>query len=275
MLGGGVIYPFEYQPDLLYPIDRSQQRSKLTSVIKFYGYDIWTAFEVSFLNADLRPVVAIVEIDIPADSEFMIESKSLKLYLNSLNNHKIGGVDFEDSAELLKKTLFKDMAPLLLSSSIEIRVFSFDDYLINRPVRAHLEGLSLDDSVIDDIAGAPDQRLIRLSDHGTEVREILQSDLLKSNCLITSQPDWGSVQISYHGRRIDHGSLLSYILSFRGHNEFHEHCVERIFTDIWNACSPRELTVYARYSRRGGIDINPIRSSLEDFSIDYSPLCRQ
>lgn len=258
-LGRRVDYPDRYAPELLFPIERAPKRAELGIVrgAPFFGEDRWNAYELSWLNPRGKPVVAIGSFRVPASSPRLIESKSLKLYLNSLN-----GARFE-SAEELRLRIAED-----LSSAAGARVGVSVAPLERRPARelraAEGELVDLLDIEVDRYTLAPE--LLRADTAAPEVSETLVSHLLKSNCLVTGQPDWGTLVVRYRGHPIDRESLLRYVISFREHNEFHEQCVERIFMDIRSRCAPRRLAVWARYTRRGGLDINPFRADAEDAS---------
>ena len=253
-LGKPTEYRSTYAPELLYPIPRQLKRDELgisAASLPFVGEDIWNAYEVSWLNPRGKPVVALATFWVPATSPNLVESKSLKLYLNSFNQ-----TAFADAAAV-EATLIRDLSAAAGSPvSAKIAVLSSRP----QPTLGYPQGILLDDLdiVCDTYQPAP-QQLVAVD--GEKVEEILYSHLLKSNCLVTGQPDWAMVVIRYRGRPIDHAGLLRYIVSFRDHNEFHEQCVERIFMDIWTRCKPVKLAVYARYTRRGGLDINPFRTS--------------
>jgi len=255
-LGKVSAYQTEYDPTLLFPIPRQAKRDELGllagSTLPFFGMDIWNAYEVSWLNLRGKPQIAIVSVMASADSANIIESKSFKLYLNSFNQTKLAGVDALRS--LLQTDLSAGFgAPVQVSIKTPEQ---FDELTLQT-----LDGLLLDrlDIEVDDYL--PNVQLLK-ADHSTPVvEETLISHLLKSNCLVTGQPDWGSVAIHYIGAPIDQEGLLRYLIGFRNHNEFHEQCVERIFVDIQRQCKPQKLSVYARYTRRGGLDINPWRSN--------------
>lgn len=267
LLGKSTPYCGKYNPDLLFPIPRQEKRRELgiqTNALPFQGLDIWTAFEVSWLNLKGKPVVAIAEFAFTADSEFLIESKSFKLYLNSFNATRFA------SHEKVIETWIRDLSKACGEEvSVDLRSLEYEETLI-----AKLPGDNIDDLDIEVSEYSLNTELLQLDASGEYVSETLNSHLLKSNCLVTGQPDWGSVVIRYEGEQISHEALLRYLISFREHNEFHEQCVERIFTDIINRCSPIKLTVYARYVRRGGLDINPYRSNFED-EFDISRTLRQ
>jgi len=253
-LGKSSVYVTQYDPSLLFPIARQGKRDELglSGTLPFFGMDIWNAYELSWLNMRGKPQVAIARFMVPADSPNIIESKSLKLYLNSFNQTKLGGT--EALLELLRADLSAGFG-----SPVQIALSSPDTF--DKTTMAELPGMSLDrlDIEVDDYA--PDATRLRAHHDEAPIEETLVSHLLKSNCLVTGQPDWASVQIQYVGAPIDHEGLLRYIIGFREHHEFHEQCVERIFTDILRQCKPQKLAVYARYTRRGGLDINPWRSN--------------
>lgn len=265
-LGKATAYCNQYDASLLFPIPRQEKRDELgiiASNLPFQGLDIWTAFEVSWLNTKGKPVVRVCEFAFAADSEFLIESKSFKLYLNSFNGTRF------DSEEQVIETLERDLSMASGEPvAVDMRSIAFEESLI-----AKMPGTNLDDLDIEVQAYSVSPELLQ-ADQTCSVSETLNSHLLKSNCLVTSQPDWGSVVIRYEGPKIDQESLLKYIVSFREHDEFHEQCVERMFTDIQKQCQPEKLTVYARYVRRGGLDINPYRSNFED-EFDISRTIRQ
>jgi 7-cyano-7-deazaguanine reductase len=220
--------------------------------LPFYGHDLWTGYEISWLNAKGKPVVAIGEFVVPATSANLVESKSFKLYLNSFNQTRFNTWDD------VQQAMVKDLSQCA-GQTVDVTLLSVTQ---ESPFQVTaLNGINIDDLDIEIDNYDFNNQLLQLDATNINVTEELNSHLLKSNCLITSQPDWGSVVISYSGLKIDHESLLRYLVSFRMHNEFHEQCVERIFTDIQALCNPTELTVYARYTRRGGLDINPYRTT--------------
>jgi len=253
-LGKGTVYVNRYDPDLLYPIERDinwkRQWVERTS-LPFRGVDIWNAYEVSWLNAKGKPVVALAEFRIPASSTHIIESKSFKLYLNSYNLTRFG------SESEVAKQMQSDLSKAA-GGEVEVSI----SYPQDRAEIGKLEGRCIDDLDVDIEHYEPAPQLLNIGDE--LVSETLVSHLLKSNCPVTGQPDWASVQIAYQGAKIDPRGLLAYLISYREHGDFHEQCVETIFMDIWNRCRPQKLSVYARYVRRGGLDINPYRSSLND-----------
>ena len=262
-LGKTSRYADQYDATLLFPIARAPKRVEigLVSAPPFFGADMWTAFELSWLNARGKPQIAIAHITVPCESPNIIESKSFKLYLNSFNNTR-----FTDNADVLSR-LRTDINVALwrgvpVQSSAGVRLLGPE--LFDREPVYELDGLNLDRLDVECSRYTPAPDLLRTrtpAENEGPVTEVLVSNLLKSNCLVTGQPDWASVQISYTGAQIEQEGLLQYLVSFRNHDEFHEQCVERIFMDIWRQCQPLKLTVYARYTRRGGLDINPFRTS--------------
>jgi 7-cyano-7-deazaguanine reductase len=259
-LGKSSAYVDQYDATLLFPIPRAVKRQEIgvTGAAPFFGADMWTAYELSWLNPRGKPQVALVHFTIPCESVNIVESKSFKLYLNSFNNTR-----FADAAEVLTR-LRADINEAVwrgavVQSSVGVKLIAPEQF--DREPIYELDGLSLDRLDVECTRYQPAPDLLRAAVDEASVEEVLVSNLLKSNCLVTGQPDWGSVQISYTGPQIDHEGLLLYIVSFRNHNEFHEQCVERIFMDLWTRCKPSKLTVYARYTRRGGLDINPLRTS--------------
>jgi len=255
LLGKPVLYPDQYDPSLLHPVPRALNRSHLPlTALPFHGVDIWNGYELSWLNANGKPVVSLGEFRVPFDSPNLIESKSFKLYLNSFN-----GSRFADLNHVQAK-MQHDLS-VAAGAPVTAQLQPASESLL-RPQWPG-DGICLDeiDLVCDQYDLNPE--LLALASDPGSVRETLHSQLLKSNCPVTGQPDWATVVIRYHGAAIDHASLLRYIVSFRHHAEFHEHCIERIFCDLWQRCHPVSLTVFARYTRRGGLDINPYRSSDE------------
>jgi 7-cyano-7-deazaguanine reductase len=259
-LGKNSAYVDQYDAFLLFPIPRAVKREELGIVGPpiFFGADLWTAFELSWLNLKGKPQVAIAHITVPAESTHIIESKSLKLYFNSFNASRF--VDVQAVRDCMRDDLDTALwhgGKILARCGVKIILPEEFD---KEPVH-ELDGLNLDRMDIECTHYQPAPELLKAQQDEAPVTETFVSHLLKSNCLVTGQPDWGSVQISYSGDQIDQAGLLQYIVSFRNHNEFHEQCVERIFMDIWTRCKPLKLSVYARYTRRGGLDINPWRTS--------------
>ncbi|HEX9874693.1 MAG TPA: NADPH-dependent 7-cyano-7-deazaguanine reductase QueF [Deferrimonas sp.] len=257
-LGRTSVYKDQYDPALLCPVPRTLKREELgvASPLPFGGYDIWNAYELSWLTPKGKPVVAMGEFHVPCGSKNLIESKSFKLYLNSFNQTRFA--TFAEVQRLLAEDLGR-----VAGAPVTVRLIDSGEFAGES--LCTLPGRCIDDLDIAVDRYALDPSLLDgASDPGRIVEETLHSHLLKSNCLITSQPDWGSVLVRYRGPRIDPAALLRYIISFRQHNEFHEQCVERIFVDLMRRCHPQHLTVYARYTRRGGLDINPFRSNFEN-----------
>ncbi|QQX79058.1 NADPH-dependent 7-cyano-7-deazaguanine reductase QueF [Shewanella sp. KX20019] len=256
-LGKSTGYQEQYDASLLQGVPRKLNRDAiaLTHELPFHGCDIWTGYELSWLNAKGKPMVAIAEFSLDYKSANLIESKSFKLYLNSFNQTQF------DDVQAVESTLTKDLCDCA-QGNVSVKVIEPKNFHHQRIVE--LPGTCIDDLDIEvsDYSFNPDY-LIDSVDNKAMVAETLTSNLLKSNCLITSQPDWGTVMIRYQGPKIDREKLLRYLISFRQHNEFHEQCVERIFVDLKRFCQCAKLTVYARYTRRGGLDINPYRSDFE------------
>jgi 7-cyano-7-deazaguanine reductase len=275
-LGQVAIYKDHYDPSLLFPMARQLKRSEIgisadsKRPLPFFGVDVWNCYELSWLTPRGKPMVAIAVVIVPADSINIIESKSLKLYFNSFNNTKLENVD------ALRLLMQADLSEAV-GTTVSVRIIEADDFgqnplnVVDGQLRektlhpllyvAELEGLSIDRLDVDCCDYSPRPDLLKANVEEPPVTETLTSNLLKSNCLVTGQPDWGSIQIQYSGPSIDQEGLLRYLVSFRNHNEFHEQCVERIFMDILTRCRPNRLAVYARYTRRGGIDINPYRAN--------------
>ena len=267
-LGKSSEYIATYTPSLLFPIPRTAKWAELgltAETLPYKGVDFWNCFELSWLLPSGKPVVAIGEFAIPADSPNIIESKSFKLYLNSLNQ-----TPFADTASL-EATLRQDLSAAA-GKAVGVRIRNLKD--VEREGIVALPGTCIDELDISvDSYAHPRPELLRC-DASRIVEQSLHSHLLKSNCPVTSQPDWGSVAVEYRGAALDPASLLAYIVSFRQHSDFHEQCVERIFLDLQRLLKPEKLTVYARYVRRGGLDINPYRST-EDVQLPNQRLVRQ
>ncbi|MCW5589635.1 MAG: NADPH-dependent 7-cyano-7-deazaguanine reductase QueF [Legionellales bacterium] len=265
-LGKKSHYKTQYDADLLFPIPRYRKRQEIEIVgnAPFHGCDLWTAYEISWLNSKGKPQIAIGFFTIDSDSECMIESKSFKLYLNSFNQTQF------DQWDSVKNILERDIS-LAVGMDIHVELFSPQQFL--QCELTQFSGICLDELDIEIDTYQPQPQYLQVRQNN--VTETLYSDLLKSNCLVTNQPDWGSVWIHYQGQQIDHAGLLKYIISLREHNEFHEQCVERIFMDISRQCQPEKLTVFARYTRRGGLDINPFRSNFENCNWQWQRLGRQ
>lgn len=267
-LGKSTDYRDTYDASLLQGVPRSLNRDPLdlhADNLPFHGADIWTLYELSWLNANGLPQVAVGQVELDYASLNLVESKSFKLYLNSFNQTRFASWDE------VRSTLQHDLSACA-QGAVSVTLYRVDE-LEGQPV-AHFAGLCIDDQDIAIDNYEFDAALLTDAAHGEVVEETLVSHLLKSNCLITHQPDWGSVQIQYRGPKIDREKLLRYLVSFRHHNEFHEQCVERIFNDIMRFCQPEKLSVYARYTRRGGLDINPWRTNT-DFVPATGRLVRQ
>lgn len=259
LLGKESEYPSTYAPDLLFPIPRSDARVGLSigEVLPFYGADNWTAFEVSWLNGKGKPAVAVAEIMVPCESPYIIESKSLKLYLNSLNQTKYNS-----------KQSVEDVIQCDLSGCAQSKV-TVELHSVHTPMTWVNEDetyFCIDDLDIEITQYRPEANLLEVNTQ-QQITEKLSSHLLKSNCPVTGQPDWASLFIDYSGPQIDRAGLLRYLISYREHMGFHEQCVEKIFMDIMRHCEPDRVTVNARYLRRGGLDINPVRSTEKEFPI--------
>lgn len=260
LLGKVVGYADQYDASLLYPLARAAQRAEIgiTGQPVFLGADVWTAYELSWLNLRGKPQVAMGRFIVPCETTHLVESKSLKLYLNSFNNTQFASI------EEVKKTMQQDLSAAVwhggaIQSAVGVQLLTPEQFGAEKI--HELQGVNLDRLDLDCTHFQPAPELLSAALHEQPVTETLCSHLLKSNCLVTGQPDWGSLSISYSGAQIEQAGLLQYIVSFRNHNEFHEHCVERIYMDILTRCKPTKLSVQARYTRRGGVDINPWRSS--------------
>ena len=259
-LGRASAYVDQYDASLLFALPRETKRREIgiTGSVPFLGADLWTAFELSWLNPRGKPQVALAHITVPCESTHIVESKSFKLYLNSFNNSTFAHADaVRDRIRTDVSTTIWHGGPVQAGAGVRLLM---PEQFDAEPVH-ELSGLSIDRLDVECTQYQPAPELLTAALDEKPVDETLVSHLLKSNCLVTGQPDWGSVQITYSGPQIEQAGLLQYIVSFRNHNEFHEQCVERIYMDIWQRCKPAKLTVYARYTRRGGLDINPWRSS--------------
>lgn len=256
-LGQPAHYESSYKPQLLQPILRVSARAQLglnSTTLPFFGCDEWWGFELSWLNPHGVPQVRVARFIFPAQSPAMVESKSFKLYLNSFNQ-----TEFPSSAAVQQR-LTTDLSAVAGSAvTVQLLEVESDQLAVCRP-----SGTCLDQLAIETRQYQPDACLLKLDPTGVEVEETLYSHLLRSNCPVTGQPDWATVCIEYRGLALDRSALLAYIISFREHQDFHEHCVERIFCDLQQAAMPQALTVCARYTRRGGLDINPLRSTQEN-----------
>ena len=258
-LGQDVAYPTDYDPTLLFPIARVEARRQIgiqSGTLPFTGWDLWNAYEMSWLSSQGMPQIAMLRLTVGCQSPNIIESKSLKLYLNSFNQTAFAST--EDMLETLRKDLSQ-----AAGAQVEVALILPQDFAALQI--KEFDGIDLDTQALTIDCYAPNADLLCLTPHPTGtshiVNETLFSRLLKSNCPVTSQPDWACVKIDYSGPQIDRAGLLKYIISFRMHNGFHEQCVETIFQDLMTRCKPLTLSVYARYTRRGGLDINPWRAT--------------
>jgi len=254
-LGKDLEYPDRYAPEVLCPISRSVARAEigLGSSLPFNGEDVWNAYELTWLQESGKPSVAVAAFRVPATSEHIFESKSLKLYLNSF------AMVHYHSADAVKAIIARDLSRIA-NSNVAVMLSESSDSVSG--IIDDLPGTCVDSSTGTFSASAVDPSLLTISSD-VIVDEELHSHVLRSNCPVTNQPDMGSVLIRYRGRQIDKPSLLAYIVSFRQHNDFHEACVERMFVDIKKRCQTEKLSISAHYTRRGGIDINPFRSDFE------------
>jgi 7-cyano-7-deazaguanine reductase len=255
-LGREVEYPQSPDARVLFPIARAQSRAELgleANALPFTGADIWNAYELSWRDARGKPRVAIAELRVPADSPNLIESKSLKLYLNGYAHTRF------DDPSALRASIARDLSDAA-ETGVEITLVEACDFASQKI--AELPGASLDEQELDiGDYGPPQPDHLYAHAHARQTEEALTTQLFRSNCPVTGQPDWAALQIRYAGAPIDHAGLLRYLVSYRNHCGFHEACVERIFVDISARCAPRALSVYARFSRRGGLDINPWRAT--------------
>ncbi|EKD55362.1 MAG: hypothetical protein ACD_60C00013G0004 [uncultured bacterium] len=267
-LGKKVEYDPHYNPDKLFPIPRKTKRDEIgiPDHLPFFGFDLWNHYEVSWLNEKGKPLVALAEISYGCETPCIIESKSMKLYFNSFNNSRFKNEN--TLQEIIKKDLEERVG-----GETSVKIIPLSD-LNNTISFKEFSGECLDQLDITCSSYQVEQSFLKTEEE--QVEETLFSNLLKSNCLVTRQPDWASIQIAYAGKKINREGLLRYLVSFRNHNEFHEQCIERIFMDIMNHCKPKELSVYGRYTRRGGLDINPYRSTKNIFpDVKNIRLCRQ
>ena len=254
-LGVDSLYVDQYKPSLLAPIPRASSRDALfgTDALPFKGRDVWTAYELSWINEKGKPEVAIAEFEFAFDTECIVESKSFKYYLNSFNQSVFA------SGEQVLKTLKEDLSQAA-RGEVDVRMYALDDF---HPVDS-FEGSCVDRLDVEITNYSDAEGILKVSGEKVVSCMRLYSHLLKSNCPVTGQPDWATVWVEYSGAEIEPESFLKYIVAYRNHQDFHENCVEKIFADITRQCAPSMLTVYARYTRRGGLDINPYRSSWND-----------
>lgn len=260
-LGQTSVYIEHYTPTLLFPVARTESRTPLgiKDKIPFYGEDIWNLYELSWLDEMGKPLAAIGELRIPCDSPNIVESKSLKLYLNSFNQSKF------NTLEIVKSTMIHDIANCV-GTPVNLQLFLPQEAI--KP-SFPLHAISIDDQAISPSPYHPHPESLAVQSNAEKIQETLVSHLFKSNCPVTHQPDWASIYIDYAGSPIDQAGLLHYLISYRQHQAFHEACVEQIFLDIQNYCQPHELSVYARFCRRGGIDINPFRSTHHKGGVNF------
>lgn len=252
-LGKQTAYPQGYEPTLLFAVARADKRSAIgvvSSALPFYGFDHWRGYEMSWLLPGGKPVAAIADILVPCDSPFLIESKSMKLYFNSLNQHEF--TDFDEARQCMETDLGR-----VAGAAVEVRLQ--DCVSASAHTIDWTDVVLLDDLEVSTTVYQPNSSVLSIEPQ--QASETLVSHLFRSNCPITAQPDWGSILIKYQGPRINHRSLLAYIISYRQHEGFHEHCVEQIFQDIEQICAPQALTVSINFLRRGGLEINPLRST--------------
>lgn len=269
VLGRQVGHPEHYSPDVLEAIPRAAQRARLgiDGTPPFYGADLWTAWELSWLEPGGKPRVAVARLSVPSHSPAIVESKSLKLYLNSLYQTVF------DEPDAVKQRIATDLSERLGAEiGVELLLPAHWHEPLSPP-----PGECLDDQPVDCQHYQPAPELLRQADGATEqwVQRCWHSHLLRSRCPVTEQPDWATVWIEWHGPELDSQALLQYLVSFRQHQDFHEQCVERIFLDLWQRFEPRQLLVGARFLRRGGIDINPVRSSEPVLAVADMRLFRQ
>jgi 7-cyano-7-deazaguanine reductase len=254
-LGKPAAYATQRDAGLLFAIPRSAERAKLgyaDAELPFLGVDIWNGYEFSWLDARGKPRVALVEFRVPAESPNILESKSFKLYLNSYMQTRVPDTD------TLREWLSEDLSKAAGDTvSVQLGTPTSKESL-----HLHqLEGELIDDLPISvEYYGPPKPELL-YGNPDAVVEESLVTHLFKSNCPVTGQPDWASLQVHYHGPRRGRDGLLRYLVSFREHADFHEHCVERIFRDLLALPDMEKLSVYARFTRRGGLDINPFRTT--------------
>ena len=255
-LGKNARYEEIYNPTLLCGIKRAEGYQAVgidAQQLPFHGMDIWNAYELSWLNSKGKPEIGIAEIQVPSNSLCIVESKSLKLYLGSFNQTRF------NTREEVIHTIESDLSSTT-HSTVMVKLFVGEEAMHRSIDR--LQGINLD--LLDiEVSEYQLNDALLTTELGAKTSETLYSHLLRSNCPVTGQPDWASVLVSYQGQPISHEGLLRYLISFRKHSEFHEQCVERIFMDIMKHCQPEHLSVYARFTRRGGIDINPFRSNFE------------
>lgn len=252
LLGQKTSYKSTYNPGVLCPIPRAAGRQRFPGFSEFYGEDRWHAYEISWLNVECKPEVAWGEFRFSADSPYLIESKSFKLYLNSFNQERL------TSRAVLANRLQADLS-LKAQSSVTVKLFGLEEKLASTP----MTGFCLDQlAVTFPKDKKPLKSLDFLSDETEKVEETLYSHLFRSLCPVTGQPDWATIWFTYRGLKWDPATVLAYVVSYREHADFHEQCVEQLFHDLWHQAQPETLTVGAAYTRRGGLSITPVRSSV-------------
>jgi 7-cyano-7-deazaguanine reductase len=255
-LGRRTEYIDQYTPALLCPVPRWDARESLDldpQSLPFHGVDLWTAYEVSWLDNRGKPVVGMAEFSVPCNSRNLVESKSLKLYINSFANSRF------ESVKNVQMLMEKDLSDCA-GGPVDVRLLSLDEAA--REPWLEIKGECIDQLEIDINQDGDPVRL--LADQGAERNETLYSHLLRSLCPVTGQPDWATLVVRYTGAPISQLTLLRYVIALRNHQGFHEQIIEQVFSDIMDQCQPRLLTVYGRFTRRGGLDINPFRSNFED-----------
>lgn len=255
-LGRSTDYVDEYTPSLLCPIPRWDGREALELdgvELPFHGQDIWNAYELSWLNSKGRPQVAVCELKVPCVTPYLVESKSLKLYFNSFSNTRF------DSENIVRDYITKDLSQVV-GGAVDVKLYSLEQAAALPQWEAGGECVDNIDLEFESHEYRPD---LLLCDQGGEQTGQLYSHLLRSHCPVTNQPDWATVVVRYTGRVISPASFLRYVVSLRNHQGFHEQIIEQMFVDLMRQCEPRQLTVYGRFTRRGGIDINPFRSNYE------------
>lgn len=266
-LGETAEYSDQYDASLLQVIQRQEARQLLSSPPS-YGVDIWTSYELSWLNEFGKPQVALARFSIASNSENIVESKSFKYYLNSFNQ-----TAFKHWADV-EATLQCDLSNCI-KGLVHVQLF---DLNMGLNTIAEIPGQCIDSIALECVCYQPDKQLLTLAEACKPKKGVqLYSHLLKSNCPVTGQPDWATIWLEYSGNEICESSLLQYFVSFRQYQGFHESCIERIYSDIWEQCQPQALRVYARYTRRGGLDINPYRCSDEgdECSLPFERVVRQ
>ncbi|MEE3003028.1 MAG: NADPH-dependent 7-cyano-7-deazaguanine reductase QueF [Pseudomonadota bacterium] len=255
-LGKETNYKNNYDPSLLISVPRAKSK------ILQHGFDVWRSWETSWLNNYNKPQIATIILFYSAKSPYIVESKSLKLYLGSLNF-----TNFSSEADLIN-TIERDVS-FTVGSKVIVKLDN--DFIC----RAKAPGVNIDNEDIDIIAQRPTPELLKLDEKYCHISETLHTNLFRSCCPVTAQPDWATIVVRYSGLAINHKSLLQYLLAFRNHSGFHESCVSEIFTDIKSSCDPEKLEVQGFFTRRGGIDINPLRSSDMNCQWDHIYLPRQ